>query len=69
MATVPDAKAKTQYVDKAKVREAFDKALATLGVVYDPTVTAEEVQESLRASGIRPEDNSFSRGIIAMREE
>lgn len=40
-----------------------------LGIDYDPHVTAEQVRGMMLADGIRPEDNEFSRGIIAMREE
>ena len=39
------------------------------GIEYDPYVTADQVRAMMRAEGIRAEDNEFSRGIIAAREE
>ena len=33
----------------------------------EPEVTAEELQESMRASGIRPEDRIFTRELMRMR--
>jgi hypothetical protein len=44
------------------------KAMEQMGIQGEP-VGAERLQEMMRASGIRPEDNEFSRGIIEMREE
>jgi hypothetical protein len=43
-------------------------ALKEMGIEGQP-VGAEKLQEMMRASGIKPEDNEFSRGIIEMREE
>lgn len=40
-----------------------------MGIEYDPTATAEDSRRAMRAEGIRPEENLFSRGIIAAREE
>jgi hypothetical protein len=42
--------------------------MAELGVRGQP-IGAQKLRELLRQKGIRPEDNLFSRGIIAMREE
>ena len=39
------------------------------GIEYDPHVTVEQIRAMMRAEGIRAEDNEFSRGIIAAREE
>jgi hypothetical protein len=36
---------------------------------HDPTVTVAKVRAMMLADGVRPEDNLFSRGIIAAREE
>jgi hypothetical protein len=37
------------------------------GIVGEPTMTPEEIQEYERALGVRPEDNSGSREILRMR--
>jgi len=50
---------------RAIVAQQFEE----LGIDYYPNVTAEEVRAAMRAEGIRAEDNEFSRGIIAAREE
>ncbi len=59
--------------DKAEMRRVVDEQYRIMGVRYDPTATAELAQQlvgdCLRAHGIKPEDNIFSRGIIAAREE
>jgi len=40
-----------------------------LEIEYDPTATAEDSRRAFLGAGFRPEDNEFSRGIIAAREE
>ena len=55
-------------VDKDYLRQAIDKLNADMGIVPDPTVTAEMTQEMSLAQGVRPEDNILSRGIIFERE-
>lgn len=40
---------------------------ARTGFVYDPNATPERAQEMMRASGIRAEDNLFSRDILHER--
>lgn len=42
---------------------------AQAGIPDDLDVTAEQVQEMMRALGIRAEDNIFSRDIICTRYE
>jgi hypothetical protein len=44
------------------------KAFAEMGITGEP-VGAEKLREMMLACGIDPEDNEFSREIIAMREE
>jgi hypothetical protein len=44
------------------------QALAEMGIAAQP-IGADKVQQLVAACGFRPEDNEFSRGIIAMREE
>ncbi len=50
---------------RAIVAQQFEE----LGIEYDPTATADDARRMMRAEGIRAEDNEFSRGIIAAREE
>jgi hypothetical protein len=47
---------------------AVAKAFAEMGIVGEP-VGVEKLREMMAACGIKPEDNEFSREIIAMREE
>jgi hypothetical protein len=47
---------------------AVAKAFADMGIVGEP-IGVEKVREMMIACGIKPEDNEFSRAIIAMREE
>ena len=54
--------------NKEKQRQAFAKLSEKMGIHGEP-IGAENVQKIIAACGIKPEDNEFSRGIIAMREE
>jgi len=56
------------FVDKEILRQHSSEMDALVGIVPDPTVTAETVQEMCLAQGIPPEENIGSRGIIAERE-
>lgn len=47
---------------------AVAKVFAELRIVGQP-VGVEKLREMMAACGIKPEDNEFSREIIAMREE
>ncbi len=61
------------FLDKVTIQKIVTEQNAQMGFVPDPTATAEKAQAlvaaSLAAKGIRPEDNVFSCGIIAAREE
>ncbi len=50
------------------ISAAAAKAFEKMGITGEP-IGAEELQERMRASGIKPEDNLLSREILAMREE
>ena len=54
--------------NQAAISAAAAKAFAEMGITEEP-IGAEKVQEMIAASGIRPEDNEFSHGIVEMREE
>ena len=51
-----------------KLTSVIDKVFKKMGIKGEP-IGAEKVQEMLTAEGVKPEENSFSRGIIKMREE
>ncbi len=40
---------------------------ARSGIVGEPTMTLSELHESMRAHGVRPEDNAASRDLMRMR--
>ena len=71
--TIAENENQPLVVDKAEMRRVVDEQYKIMGVPFDPAATAELAQqfvgERLRAHGIKPEDNIFSRGIIAAREE
>jgi hypothetical protein len=46
----------------------WTKAMEQMGIQGQP-IAAEKLQEMMRACGVKPENNEFSRGIIEMREE
>ena len=54
--------------NQAAFSAAVAKAYAEMGIVGEP-VGSEKLREMMAACGIKPEDNEFSREIIAMREE
>ena len=67
-----EAKTKTWrdlLLDKAMVMKVMDEVNREIGFVPDPTATARKAQEMMISLGIRPEDNIFSCGIIAARDE
>ena len=51
-----------------KLTPLIDKAFEKMGITGEP-IGAKKVQEMLVAEGVKPEENSFSRGIIRIREE
>ena len=57
-----------RFVDKTRLRPVIAQAFAEMGIHGAP-IGAEKVQEMIAACGVQPEDNTFSRGIIEMREE
>ena len=60
---------RARFADKKAIQKLVAEQNAEMGFVKDPTATAEKAQEMMLALGIRPEDNLFSCGIIAAREE
>lgn len=55
--------------DKAVIQRIVAEQNEKMGFISDPDTTPEKAQQAMLALGIRPEDNIFSCGIIAMRDE
>ena len=56
--------------DAYRAKEALDKIFEKMGIPPDFELRPlKEVRKSMVESGIRPEDNEFSRAIIAEREK
>src|SRR5437870_1975508 len=53
---------------QAALSAGWARAMARMGIHGQP-IGAERLQQMIASSGVRPEDNEFSRGIIEMREE
>jgi hypothetical protein len=56
------------FLDPEMIRKVVAETNAKMGFVPDPTATAEKAREMIEACGVRPEENLFSRGIIAARD-
>jgi hypothetical protein len=67
MATRPRTVPPVRYADKEELLRLWDEMNQRKGFVPDPAATIEKLREMLRAEGIRPEENAFSREIIRMR--
>jgi hypothetical protein len=62
-------KQRVATVDKALLRQMAEELNARIGLQYAPTATPEQARARIEAEGVRPEDNLFSCGILAAREE
>ena len=69
MAVVRKPDVRDLVADKKEIQRLVAEQMATMGIAFDPTATAQKAREMMLADGIRPEDNVLSRGIIAAREE
>lgn len=69
MADVVTRTTRSFRVDKKTIQKIVAEQHKRLGIAPDPTATAEKAQEMMLAHGIRPEENLFSRLIIADRDE
>jgi hypothetical protein len=58
-----------EWADKRPLREAFDNLMRQMGIENPEPIPAEELQERMLRSGIKPEAWILSRGIIEMRDE
>lgn len=57
------------FVDKRKLRQLLIQPEYDLGIAEDPQATPQKAREMMKALGIRPEDNAFSRNLVTAREE
>lgn len=69
MSLIEEPKPKSLLADKEKIKAAVEELYEALGLIHDPTATAERAREMILADGVKPEDRLFSRGIIEAREE
>jgi len=56
-------------VDREALRRTVDQMFKDIGIDDVPPTGAETLQALMRQEGVSEDDNSFSRGIIAMRDE
>ena len=61
--------AKSLFLDKTRIQHIVALQNAKMGFVPDPNANAEMAQQIMLDEGIRAEDNIFSCGIIAARNE
>lgn len=57
------------FADKKEIQRLIAEQSQIMGISDDPMATPQQARAMMMALGIRPEDNEFSRGIIAAREE
>lgn len=55
------------FVDKREFRRLLAQSEHDLGIAAQ--ATAQKAREMMKALGIRPEDNAFSRSLVTAREE
>lgn len=67
IASIPDVR--SLFADKQAIRKLVAEQNIEMGFVKDPAATPQRTREMMFALGIRPEDNEFSRAIIAARDE
>ena len=60
---------KHRLADKARLLRVADEVNRWMGILVDPTASAEKAQELMLAHGIRPEECEFSREIIRVRNQ
>jgi hypothetical protein len=67
MAAIHNHTAEDQTAHREAMRQLVEEQAARMGISFDPTATREKVRAMMRACGVRPEDNVFSRDIIQSR--
>jgi len=69
MTAISDNKPKSLFSDKKRLQQLVAEQNALIGLVHDPTATAEQSRAMILTEGVRPADNMFSYGIISARDE
>lgn len=69
MAETTERAIRSFFLDKKVIQKIVAEQNEEMGFVPDPTATPQKAREMMRALGIRAEDNIFSYGIIAARDE
>jgi hypothetical protein len=69
MTTQPGTDIRKFFIDKTRIREILTEQAKKDGRLLEPTMTPQELRARMIAMGVRPEDNIFSCGIIAARDE
>ena len=69
MVTQQNEQTERLMADRKHLQELMLEVNRQIGLEYDPTATAEKSRELILADGVKPEDNLFSCGIIAARDE
>ena len=69
MSDVKTTSLKDRMVDKQMMRRVIAQVNEMTGFIPDPTATPRKARELMKADGVRAEDNIFSCGIIAARDE
>lgn len=69
MAVMEKQEIETLFADKDALRDVLEEQDRRCGFVPDPDASPERLRDLMMADGVRPEDNAFSREIVAMREE
>ena len=59
----------TLTIDRKRLQELMLEINRQIGLEHDPEATAKKAREQILADGVKPEDNLFSCGIIAARDE
>jgi hypothetical protein len=69
MTTASKPSSSPLFADKRLIQAIVAEQNEAMGFVKDPTATPQKARAMMLALGIRAEDNEFSRGIIAARDE
>jgi hypothetical protein len=69
MSLVEEPELQTLFADKEKIKKAVEELYQTLGLIHDPTATAQRARALILADGVKPEGRLFSHGIMEAREE
>jgi hypothetical protein len=67
MTTARNPTKESLFPDKARLRRLAAEQDRQAGITFDPTATPEKVRELMRACGVRPEENLFSRDILRVK--